>query len=229
MGELFSTLKDLVNLGFAGVGIAVFLLIFILLIRDKPIDARKAKLYDKVLTWGVGFAVFCGIISLLGPLVDTRPQSPGNVRLRLAFSPDFESQALPPPKVRLPDGSVAEAGAAFTVPATDSAQVLQVGVDDALRQVQALRATTTTLTQSLATTRRQRDSLAAAAPAAPAALGARRQIQMSSQKAAQIERNVARLVDSGEFAQAARATEQLRTTVDASHIAVQELASPPEE
>ena len=121
MGDgFYGTLTDLVRLGSAGVGIAVFLMVFILLMRGKPMDEATARLREKFLIYGVGFAVFCGIASFISPFFEKEVKAGGPVKLRLAFSPDFGTESLTPPKVQLTDGSNSEPGKAFNIPGNTS-------------------------------------------------------------------------------------------------------------
>ena len=64
-GGLFDTIVKLVNVGFAGVGVVVLLLVFIILFQGKPADAGARKLHNRFLTWGMSFAFFCGALSVV--------------------------------------------------------------------------------------------------------------------------------------------------------------------
>ena len=50
---LFDTVVKLVNVGFAGVGVVVLLLVFIILFQGKPADSGTNKLRNRFLTLGM--------------------------------------------------------------------------------------------------------------------------------------------------------------------------------
>ena len=64
---LFDTIVRLVNVGFAGVGVVVLLLVFIILFQGKPADDGARRLHNRFLTLGMAFAFFCGILSVAAP------------------------------------------------------------------------------------------------------------------------------------------------------------------
>src|SRR6187402_504437 len=70
---LFDTIVKLVNVGFAGVGVVVLLLVFIILFQAKPTDTGTRKLHNRFLTWGMSFAFFCGGLSVVAPLLAPKP------------------------------------------------------------------------------------------------------------------------------------------------------------
>lgn len=226
-GEFYGTLTDLVRLGSAGVGIAVFLMVFILLMRGKPIDKSTARLQEKFLVYGVGFAIFCGVVAFLGPLFQKEEVKPGGpVRLRLAFSPDFGTESLTPPKVQLPDGSNSEPGKVFSIPHSDVPQVLTIGMDGPLKEVRSLRSTTTALAQSVAAVQEQRDQLAASIVPATPAPEARNDLAEASQQAEALQKDVVQSIARGDFDQAAIISQRLRTNVGRSGPTVNKLARP---
>lgn len=157
---LFDTIVKLVNVGFAGVGVVVLLLVFIILFQGKPADAGARKLRDRFLTWGMSFAFFCGALSVVAPLLAPKPESgPGKpAEMLLSFSPRFETQGLTHPSITLPDGKVVAPGARFQ---TEGGQVL-VSVDDALRDVAQLRQAAVTLAETATAAQRQADTAVAA-------------------------------------------------------------------
>lgn len=228
-GEFYGTLTELVRLGSAGVGIAVFLMVFVLLMRGKPIDKATARLREKFLVYGVAFAIFCGIASFLGPLLQKEEAAKpgGPVKLRLAFSPDFGTESLTPPKVQLPDGSDSEPGKVFTIPHSDVPQVLTIGMDGPLKEVRNLRSTTTALAQSVAAVQEQRDQLAASiAPTNPAPV-AQSDLARASQQTEALQQDVVQSINRGEFDKAAILSQRLRANVVSSAPPVAQIAKPP--
>jgi hypothetical protein len=159
-GGLFETIVRLVNLGFAGVGVVVLLLVFIILFQGKPADAGARKLHNRFLTWGMAFAFFCGVLSVAAPWLAPRPQ-PVRVEpaaMLLSFSPRFETEGLTVPSITLPDGKTVAPGATFQA---QNGQVL-VSVDEALRDVARLRETAVTLAATATAAQRQADAAVAA-------------------------------------------------------------------
>ena len=157
---LFDTIVKLVNLGFAGVGVVVLLLVFIILFHGKPADAGARKLHNRFLTWGMSFAFFCGALSVVAPLLAPKPVAgPGKpADMLLSFSPRFETEGLTDPRITLPDGQTVSPGARFPA---QSGQVL-VSVDEALADVAQLRQTALTLAETATAAQRQADSAVAA-------------------------------------------------------------------
>jgi hypothetical protein len=224
--DFYTTLTDLARLGAAGVGIAIFLMIFFLLVRGKPLDEAAARLREKFLVYGVGFAVFCGILSIVTPLLERKPVQGGPVKLRLAFSPDFGSEKLTPPKVQLPDGTESEPGKVFTVPVADVPQVVTIGMDGPLKEIRNLRTATTALAASVATVQSQRDKLAASVPAASAPPQAKQQLDQNASRSELHQQEVVRSLSRGDFEKAAVASRRLQSQVTASTKPVDQLARP---
>ena len=157
---LFDTIVKLVNVGFAGVGVVVLLLVFIILFQAKPTDTGTRKLHNRFLTWGMSFAFFCGGLSVVAPLLAPKPAA-GPARpaeMLLSFSPRFETEGLTIPSITLPDGKVIAPGARFQ---TQDGQVL-VSVDEALQDVAQLRQAAVTLAETASAAQRQADTAVAA-------------------------------------------------------------------
>lgn len=159
---LFDTIVKLVNVGFAGVGVVVLLLVFIILFQGKPADSGARKLHNRFLTWGMSFAFFCGALSVVAPLLAPAPEGAAADRkpdeMLLSFSPRFETEGLTNPTITLPDGKIVTPGARFEA---QGGQVL-VSVDDALRDVAQLREAALTLAETASAAQRQADSAVAA-------------------------------------------------------------------
>jgi hypothetical protein len=221
----YSTITDLAKLGSAGVGLAVFLMAFFLIVRGKPVDDATARLREKFLVWGVGFAIFCGATALIAPWFE-KDKPGGPVHLRLAFSPDFESESLSNPKIRLPDGSLGKPEEQFAVAPSDVTQVVTIGMDSALKEVKSLRQSTAALVQTVDDVRDQRDRLAATVPASAAPADARRTLGASSDQSEAIQNQVAHSIKVGDFDRAAVLSTQLRSSVARSGVAVDRIARP---
>ena len=158
---LFDTIVKLVNVGFAGVGVVVLLLVFIILFQGKPADAGTRKLHNRFLTLGMAFAFFCGALSVVAPLLAPKPPAPTGkpAAMLLSFSPRFETEGLTNPKITLPDGQTVAPGTSFPA---QGGQVL-VSVDEALQDVAQLRQAAVTLAETAAAAQRQADTAVAAA------------------------------------------------------------------
>jgi len=201
---LFDTIVKLVNVGFAGVGVVVLLLVFIILFQAKPTDAGTRKLHNRFLTWGMSFAFFCGGLSVVAPLLAPKPEA-GPARpaeMLLSFSPRFETEGLTNPSITLPDGKVIAPGARFQ---TEGGQVL-VSVDEALRDVAQLRQAAVTLAETAAAAQRQADTAVAALassqsdgpPSAPV-VNAQQEAQEASQESQEAAVAISQAVRSGNY------------------------------
>ncbi|GEM_PF-2219949 len=184
---LLDTIVKLVNIGFAGVGVAVLLFVFVILMQGKPADAGTQRLRHRFLTWGMGFAFFCGVLSVAAPLLAPRPVVASDADMLLSFSPRFETQGLSAPAITLPDGRTVGPGTRFVA---QDGQVL-VSVDEALQDVAALRETALALAENANAAQQQADSAVAALAQAdgtptppPAVQEAAEQASQASQQAA---------------------------------------------
>lgn len=202
---LFDTVKSLTALGFSGVGVVVFLLIFILLMRGKPIDDASAKLYNRMLTLGVGFAVFCGALTIVTLWLTP---APGNAQDRLIVnvSPSFATRKLTPPVIQL-DGQDITPGKEF-VWKGQSATIF-ISVDQALSEVDALKETVKNFSQTTAALTEQRDKLVAALPADTTQPQASDQAKAASTQTSQLSAQVNAAILAGKFSQAAQLSHQI--------------------
>ena len=200
---LFDTIVRLVNVGFAGVGVVVLLLVFIILFQGKPADSGARKLHNRFLTWGMAFAFFCGALSVVAPLLAPKPQAAQSkpADMLLSFSPRFETEGLTVPSITLPDGKVVTPGTRFEA---QGGQVL-VSVDDALRDVSQLRQTALTLAETATAAQRQADSAVAAlassqgsAPSAPVA-AAQLQAEEASQESQEATVAISNAIRTGDY------------------------------
>lgn len=201
---LFDTIVKLVNVGFAGVGVVVLLLVFIILFQGKPADAGARKLHNRFLTWGMSFAFFCGALSVAAPLLAPKPEA-GPVQpaqMLLSFSPRFETEGLTNPSITLPDGTSVAPGARFE---TKGGQVL-VSVDEALQDVAQLREAAVALAETAAAAQRQADTAVAALatsqnsgpPPAPV-VNAQQQAQEASQESQEAAAAISEAVRTGNY------------------------------
>jgi len=224
---LFDTVVKLVNVGFAGVGVVVLLLVFIILFQGKPADSGTNKLRNRFLTLGMAFAFFCGVLSVVAPLLAPKPQaSTGKpADMLLSFSPRFDTEGLTTPKITLPDGQTVAPGAKFPA---QGGQVL-VSVDEALQDVAQLRATALTLAETATAAQRQADSAVAAltssqanngggAPPAPVA-HAQAQAEEASQESQEATAAISEAVRTGDYrilrTKNRTLTDATRTSIDA--------------
>lgn len=198
---LFDTVVKLVNVGFAGVGVVVLLFVFIILMQGKPADTGTQHLRQRFLTLGMGFAFFCGLLSVAAPLLAPRPVNAKPADMLLSFSPRFESEGLPAPDITLPDGEMVPPGKTF---AAQGGQVL-VSVDDALKSVATLKQTALTLAETAGAAQKQADAAVAAlaeakdgtAPAPVAA--AQEQAEAASQQSQQASAAISTAIRAGDF------------------------------
>jgi hypothetical protein len=200
---LFDTIVKLVNLGFAGVGVVVLLLVFIILFRGKPTDTGTRKLQNRFLTLGMAFAFFCGVLSIAAPWLAPRPEAAPTkpAEMLLSFSPRFETEGLTKPSITLPDGKVVDPGATFQA---ENGQVL-VSIDEALHDVAQLREAAVTLAETAAAAQQQADTAVAAlatsqsgTPTAPMA-NAQAQAQAASQESQEAAAAISQAVRTGNY------------------------------
>lgn len=200
---LFDTIVKLVNVGFAGVGVVVLLLVFIILFRGKPTDTGTRKLQNRFLTLGMAFAFFCGVLSVAAPLLAPRPEAAPvkPAEMLLSFSPRFETEGLTKPSITLPDGTVVAPGATFQA---ENGQVL-VSVDEALQDVAKLREAAVTLAETAAAAQRQADTAVAAlatsqggTPPAPV-VNAHEQAQEASRESQEAAAAISEAVRTGNY------------------------------
>jgi len=201
---LFATVSDLARAGYAGVGIIVFLLLFILLMRGRPVDAASAKLHNRFLTWGVLFAAFSGLLSVAPLLVRPKPADPEPQKLNMTFAPDFQTEKLPQPRITLEDGRVVGPDQQFVSPGG----MIKINVGDALNQVRSLKATVGEYGKALAEVSSQRDALAEKVAAESPTVSAEG-VAEASKAAGMLQTEVRSAIASGDFSRAARASKQL--------------------
>jgi hypothetical protein len=207
---MFDTVVKLVNLGFAGVGIAIFLLVAVMRLRGKSNTAASIDLEKFYLKIGVCFAVFCGLIFVFGPIAQARfgSQPAAKAPVVLTFSPRFDTEKLPFPIITLPDGTQVQPDTKFDM----AGGMIKVSVDDALQQIKALRETATEQARMVTDMREQRDRLAAAMPTASS-----QSVVASSVVAAAAETRLRDSIQSGNFTAARKASLDLqKPTIQAS-------------
>ena len=210
--SFFETLLGLARLGSVGVGIAVFLMTFLLLMRGKPVDESSGRLREKFLMYGFLFAVFCGVIAIVPPLIAKAPTG-GPVAMRLSFSPDFGTQKLTPPSVVLPDGTLSRFGVPIELRPSATTQVVTVSVDQTLKDVEALRATAAQLATSVSSAQGQIDQLVAAQKTDATPVGAVKAVETSSLQTYAIQQQVSESLKQGHFDQANMLSKRLQASV----------------
>ncbi len=202
---LFDTIVKLVNVGFAGVGVVVLLLVFIILMRGQKATAGTQQLRHRFLTLGMAFAFFCGVLSVVAPLLAPRPVVTGEpTEMLLSFSPRFETEGLPAPSITLPDGETVAPGKSFVA---EGGQVL-VSIDEALKSVATLKGTALALAETASAAQKQADSAVAALTASQTAQGsappppvasAQAQAEEASQGSQQATAAISQAIRSGDF------------------------------
>ena len=209
MGESFyATIIELARIGAVGVGVAVFMMVFFMIVRGKPVDPATARLREKFLVWGVLFAFATGVLALIPPLLQ---KEGGPLSMRLFFSPDFDTKKLTPPVVRLPDGKEATHDQSFSLAPSSGTQVLTIRMDTTLAEVESLRQTTADLTASVQAAEKQRDVLATKVEAAPPE--AQQTLETKSAESDRLRLELNRSLQAGDYLQANRWSKQLRTSV----------------
>ena len=220
MDDILTTLVDLARLGAVGVGVAIALLVAVLIIRLKSIDRGTAKLLDNFMKWGFGLAV---VFAVLG-LVPAFFQPVGSVPMRIAFSPDFATQGLSPPRIELPDGTPVQPGQKFSLESSLTPQVVNVVADKTLADVKELRQTTATLNASVEAVTAQRDALATTIEPSPAVEST---LEQSSAQTERLSTEVARSINLGDYQRANVLSRQLRNVVVAADRPVATIARGP--
>ena len=209
MGQSFySTIIELARIGAVGVGVAVFMMVFFMIVRGKPVDPATARLREKFLVWGVLFAFATGILALIPPLLQ---KEGGPLSMRLFFSPDFAEKKLTPPVVRLPDGKEATLDQSFSLSPSAGTQVLTIKMDTTLAEVEGLRQASAALASSVAAVEKQRDTLAAKVEAAPPS--AQQTLETKSAESEQLRVQLNRSLAEGNYVQTDALSKQLRSSV----------------
>src|SRR5437899_11761965 len=97
---LAGTLTDFVikaiQLGFLGFGALLFVMVFIILFRNQPADAKTARLRSTFLWLGFASFVLAGIAQLATPILAPKPAA-GPYEVAVAFSPKLSAAQLPEP------------------------------------------------------------------------------------------------------------------------------------
>jgi hypothetical protein len=224
---LFTTIVDLAKLGNLGIGLAIILMGFVLTIQAKPVDTDTAKLRGNFLKFGFAYAAITAAMSLV-PLF----AHGGPVSERLAFSPDFDSEKLPPPVIRLPDGTQTPHNIKFDLQPNGGTQVLTIAMDATLDQVRNLRQTSANLTSTVATVTQQRDALAEKAAAqkpvstSQTVVPALQSLQRSSAYLGAVQADFSRSLQVGDYARANALARGLRTGANSVGPAVAVIAKP---
>ena len=158
LSTLTNFVLSAVQLGALGFGAALFVMVFIILIRNQaPADEHTARLRSRFLTMGVAAFAFAGLMQLVTLFWGPKPE--GAYRVSVVFAPDPGPNGLPEPVMRLlPAGADVKRNTPFTV---DRDLTLSVGVDDIVNKTRNLAATADALSRANVTLTQQ----AAAMPA----------------------------------------------------------------
>ena len=142
-GGLFGTVVKLAGLGYVGIAVTVLLLLFLMTWVAPQADGQTQDLRRSILKWGMIFAGFSGVLATIGPLFGPRVvvKAP---EMHLDFSPDFATQGLPAPRIRLPNGKSVNAESTFDAQPGG----VFVGIDAALKQIADLKQTAVALGHS---------------------------------------------------------------------------------
>lgn len=136
IGTLTEFVIKAVQLGFLGFGALVFVMVFVILIRNQKPDAANAKLRTRFLTLGFVAFLFAGVVQVLAPWLTPRT---GAYKVAVAFSPKLSTAQLPEPTmVVLPMNTKVTQDTPFAL-TQDS--VLTVQIDDIIKQAQSLKST----------------------------------------------------------------------------------------
>lgn len=201
---MLDTIVKLTTAGFAGVGVVIFLLVFTLLKSGKPVDSASAALYNRFLTMGVVFAIFCGAMSLLSHWLTP---APAEAAVLVNVSPSFQTRKLTPPTVEI-NGRKVQPGQPMTLTGTET---IFIGVDQALAEVDAIKETVRNVSNSNAALTEQRSALTDALPIGAAPSQSADVIKSASAEATQLQAQVQSGIASGDFRGAAAASKRLNS------------------
>jgi hypothetical protein len=221
--SFFTTVVDLAKIGAAGVGLAIFLMVFMMVFRGKPVDPATARLREKFLIWGFAFAVVTGVLGLLPPLLQ---KEGGPIAMRLSFSPDFASESLTPPKILLPDGTISKPDEKFQLRNSSGTQVLTIGVDAALKDVRNLKTAALALNQGVSVAQEQRDALAARLGTESPAPAAQKGLEDKSAETDVLRGQFNQSVKAGDYDKANTLSVRLRNSILTSAPAVAAIVQP---
>jgi hypothetical protein len=211
--QTLSTLTEFVikavQLGFLGFGALVFVMVFVILIRNEKPDASTARLRSRFLTIGFIAFLFAGAVQLVTPFVTPKPVV-GTYKVSVAFSPKLSTAQLPEPTMMvLPMNTPVTQDKPFSL-AQDA--VLTVQIDDIIKQAQGLKATAQALSAANTQLNEQLEKSAAAAPAvAPIAPADAARLKLLSE-------NVRANLANGDFAAAAVSADRAKTFTAAAAI-----------
>jgi hypothetical protein len=120
---------DALQYGALGFGMVLLVLVFIILLQNKPPADDGIRYLRK---WFLGAGVFCFVLALVAPLFESRiAPSESRYEMTLTFSPDLVSNGLPEPSMLLfPQDVGVEQDRTFTV---DRNTTIRVRVDDIIR------------------------------------------------------------------------------------------------
>ncbi len=198
-----------VQLGFLGFGALVFVMVFVILIRNAKPDAATARLRSQFLIIGFIAFLFAGAVQLITPFVTPKP-TVGTYKVSVAFSPKLSTAQLPEPTMTvLPMNTPVTQDTPFQL---SQDAVLTVQIDDIIKQAQGLKETAQALSAANVQLNDQLAKAATVAPAtAPIAPADAAQLKVLSES---VSANLAR----GDFAAAALTARHARTFTAAASI-----------
>jgi hypothetical protein len=205
---LFGTVIDLAKLGFVGVGVVVFLLIFLLLVQNKPVDAATAALRNRFLTWGIGFAAFSACVALAAQWMGQQAPKISNHEITLAFSPSFVTRQLPVPTIKLMGGQMIGPDTPFKV---DRDMQVLVVVDEALANVDAMRSTVAQQSQSVTQLAQRYENLLRKVPVTAETAPTLEAVRKTAQDSQQLSAAVSAAIAQGNFVKARDASTALKS------------------
>jgi len=161
--DFLDTIVELAKIGGLGIGALIFLLVFILLLRNQPVDAETARLRSRFLYLGIAFAVLALGVTLLQPGPKT---SVGT--LVVTYSPKLGSAGLPTPDMILIDDATPRAVEADRGLMVGGNATLKISADELIAQARKVESA-----QAIAKTLVAANAVTAAAPVrVPGATGA---------------------------------------------------------
>src|SRR5688572_5562576 len=159
--EFLGIVVQLVQLGAIGLAAVLLVAVFLIVAKGGKVDPATSRLRHSFLRYGVLCVLAFGLLDLAQFwLAGQRAVSEHKVSL--TFSPDFEVNELPLPRIQLPDGPVAPS---TQFPVARDMQIV-VSVEAALKRVRDLKQATEAVIRE---STEIQERLRAVTPAAPSA------------------------------------------------------------
>jgi hypothetical protein len=209
--SIFSTVVDLTKLGFIGVGVSVMLLTFVLLFRNKPSNENTLRFYNNFLVWGFCFAIFCGSISVFSKYLDQQKTS--RTTITLTFVPDFATQNLPDPRIKLATGKLAKPDQPFVF----EGGMINIGVEEAMKQFVALQKISANLSEDNLNKQKQIDALSQLTTKEPDAFS---EFSADTKLSAELSSKLNESLRDGDYISAFNTSEKLRSITRKETLAI---------